>query len=47
MQSMTRARPLGITIISIILAVEGILGVISGIVLLTAGGAIGTLVSLP
>ena len=43
MQSMTRARPLGITIISIILAVEGILGIISGIVLLTAGGAIGTL----
>src|SRR5437588_13023586 len=40
MQSMTRARPLGITIISIILAVEGILGIISGIVLL---GAVGTL----
>ena len=43
MQGMTRARPLGITIISIILAVEGILGIISGIVLLSAGGAIGTL----
>ena len=40
MQGLTRTRPLGITIISIILAVEGILGIISGIVLL---GAVGTL----
>ena len=43
MQSMTRARPLGITIISIILGIEGVLGIISGIVLLSAGGALGTL----
>ena len=33
----TRARPLGITIISIIMAIEGILGIIGGIVMISSG----------
>jgi uncharacterized membrane protein (DUF2068 family) len=37
----TRGRPLGITIIAIILAVEGILGIIGGIVALGASAGLG------
>ncbi len=36
----TRSRPLGVTIISIILFIQGALGVIAGILLLVAGGAL-------
>lgn len=44
MQNVTRARPLGITIIAVILAIQGILGIIAGIMLLSAsGGVFGTL----
>jgi uncharacterized membrane protein (DUF2068 family) len=39
----TRTRPLGITIISIILAIQGILGIIGGILLMGAGGTAMTL----
>ncbi|HZS77265.1 MAG TPA: hypothetical protein VFA41_11685 [Ktedonobacteraceae bacterium] len=43
MQNVTRARPLGITIIAVILAIQGILGIIAGIMLLSAGAGVGTL----
>ena len=40
MQNITgRSRPLGITIIAIIMAIQGILGIIAGILSLTASGA--------
>ncbi|HJT58109.1 MAG TPA: hypothetical protein VJ761_16510 [Ktedonobacteraceae bacterium] len=34
----TRSRPLGITIIAIIMAIQGILGIISGIMLIAGSG---------
>ena len=37
MENVTRARPLGISIIAVILAIQGILGVIGGILLLAGG----------
>src|SRR2546425_5818390 len=37
MQTLGRSRPLGITIIAIIMAIYGILGIIAGIGLLSAG----------
>ena len=45
MQNLTgRSRPLGITIIAIILAIQGILGIIGGILLLAGSGGSGPLV---
>ena len=43
MEQLTRrSRPLGITIIAIIMAIQGILGIIGGIVLLTGGAGTGS-----
>ena len=39
----TRTRPLGITIIAIIMAIQGILAVIGGILLMTGGGVLSTI----
>jgi hypothetical protein len=40
MQTLGRSRPLGITIIAIIVAIYGILGIIAGIGLLSAGATV-------
>ena len=37
MQNVTRARPLGISIIAVIMAIQGILGILGGILLLAGG----------
>ena len=37
MENVTRARPLGISIIAIIMAIQGILGILGGILLLAGG----------
>jgi uncharacterized membrane protein (DUF2068 family) len=43
MQTMGRSRPLGITIIAIIMAIYGVLGVIGGILLLSTSVALGVI----
>jgi uncharacterized membrane protein (DUF2068 family) len=43
MQTLGRSRPLGITIIAIIVAIYGVLGVIGGILLLGASVALGVI----
>jgi hypothetical protein len=37
MENVTRARPLGISIIAVIMAIQGILGILGGILLLAGG----------
>ncbi len=46
MQTLGRSRPLGITIIAIIVGIYGILGIIGGIGLLTGGVTILGLITL-
>jgi hypothetical protein len=37
MENVTRARPLGISIIAVIMAIQGVLGILGGILLLAGG----------
>ena len=43
MLNIQRSRPLGITIIAVIMAIFGIVGIISGIMLMSVSSAVGTI----